>query len=79
MDPAQPMFKGNPLMKRLSPSDAQVVFVVHTDAFLGFTEPCGTIDFYVNGGFAQKSCRNNTLLINRCKFPINHFLINNMK
>ncbi|CAG2101977.1 unnamed protein product, partial [Medioppia subpectinata] len=54
LDPAGPGFKGKPSNDKLSPSDAQFVDVIHTDAApligLGITENSGHIDFYPNGG-----------------------------
>ncbi|KAL3288192.1 hypothetical protein HHI36_002642 [Cryptolaemus montrouzieri] len=56
LDPAQPLFKGVQLKKRLNRNDAMVVMVIHTDAILGYAEPCGTIDFFANGGRFQPGC-----------------------
>ncbi|XP_045482833.1 phospholipase A1-like [Harmonia axyridis] len=60
LDPAQPFFRKTAESKKLNPNDANVVFVVHTDKFLGYRDACGTIDFFVNGGSSQKICRNVT-------------------
>ncbi|KAL3042804.1 hypothetical protein OYC64_020680 [Pagothenia borchgrevinki] len=57
LDAAGPQFTGNPPEKRLDPTDAQFVDVLHTDIDgLGFREPLGHIDFYANGGTDQPGC-----------------------
>ncbi|KAA8586987.1 hypothetical protein FQN60_000823 [Etheostoma spectabile] len=57
LDPAGPQFTGNPPERRLDPTDAQFVDVLHTDIdALGFREPLGHIDFYANGGADQPGC-----------------------
>ncbi|CAG2108424.1 unnamed protein product [Medioppia subpectinata] len=54
LDPAGPGFNGKPTSDKLSPSDAQFVDAIHTDAVpligLGINENSGHIDFYPNGG-----------------------------
>ncbi|XP_045475633.1 phospholipase A1-like [Harmonia axyridis] len=57
LDPAGVLFSLRPEYKRLNPEDATVVHVVHTDGGkIGVTQPCGTIDFYPNGGKDQPGC-----------------------
>ncbi|XP_030060981.1 lipase member I [Microcaecilia unicolor] len=57
LDPAGPLFKGNPPDERLDPSDAQFVDVIHSDTdALGYKEALGHIDFYPNGGTDQPGC-----------------------
>ncbi|KAL3269345.1 hypothetical protein HHI36_008417 [Cryptolaemus montrouzieri] len=51
LDPAGPGYLTIKHRSRLGPNDADIVFVVHTDAFMfGYGNRCGTIDFYPNGG-----------------------------
>ncbi|XP_028842106.1 lipase member H [Denticeps clupeoides] len=57
LDPAGPQFTDTSTDKRLDPSDAQFVDVVHTDMdALGFRKPLGHIDYYANGGSDQPGC-----------------------
>ncbi|XP_045461252.1 phospholipase A1-like isoform X1 [Harmonia axyridis] len=57
LDPAGPLFDLRPDSKRLNKHDAEVVMVIHTDGDkLGFLSPCGTIDFFPNGGENQPGC-----------------------
>lgn len=58
LDPAGPGYYTCGIAEKLGPDDAQVVFVIHTDAFMfGYGRKCGTIDFYPNGGkFPQPGC-----------------------
>uniref|UniRef100_A0A803V6V3 Lipase I n=1 Tax=Ficedula albicollis TaxID=59894 RepID=A0A803V6V3_FICAL len=57
LDPAGPLFTGEPPEHRLDPTDAQFVDVIHSDIdVLGFKKPLGTIDFYPNGGMDQPGC-----------------------
>ncbi|XP_068036719.1 lipase member I isoform X3 [Anomalospiza imberbis] len=57
LDPAGPSFTGEPPERRLDPTDAQFVDVIHSDIdVLGFKKPLGTIDFYPNGGMDQPGC-----------------------
>lgn len=59
LDPALPLFYTSFLNRKLSQSDAQLVDVIHTNALVqGQLQPCGHIDFYVNGGIMQPACRN---------------------
>ncbi|XP_045474884.1 lipoprotein lipase-like [Harmonia axyridis] len=59
LDPAGPGYYSK-MSERLGPNDADVVFVVHTDAFrFGYGSKCGNIDFYPNGGkHPQPGCLN---------------------
>ncbi|XP_014483236.1 PREDICTED: phospholipase A1-like [Dinoponera quadriceps] len=62
LDPAQPCFRNTESTVRLSRSDAPFVDVIHTNARfcmslgLGFPEPIGYVDFYLNGGKMQPGC-----------------------
>lgn len=57
LDPSKFLFKYSERNERLSDTDAYYVEVVHTNGdFLGFREPIGTSDFYVNGGMSQPCC-----------------------
>ena len=63
MDPARPLIDrfGNEAF-RLTRDDANVVQVIHTNAgALGETSQVGDIDFCVNGGRFQPSCRGHRL------------------
>ncbi|XP_063919431.1 phospholipase A1-like [Zophobas morio] len=57
LDPAGPLFENRPEGERLSPKDAVVVHVIHTNGgAFGFLEACGTIDFFPNNGTFQSGC-----------------------
>lgn len=57
LDPAGPHFENGDPSKRLDPSDAQFVDVIHTDAGgIGMVEETGHQDFYPNGGSEQPGC-----------------------
>ncbi|KAK7504091.1 hypothetical protein BaRGS_00004823, partial [Batillaria attramentaria] len=62
LDPAGPGFDTTPPEVRLDPSDAIFVDVIHTNARpleqmgFGYQQPCGTVDFYPNGGRTQPGC-----------------------
>lgn len=57
MDPAGPLFSLKDTSWRISNIDAQYVECIHTNAgTLGFTEPIGMSDFYLNGGKNQPGC-----------------------
>ncbi|XP_035678689.1 phospholipase A1-like isoform X2 [Branchiostoma floridae] len=57
LDPAGPLFRGNPPADRLDRSDATFVDVIHTETFiLGIKEPVGHVDFYPNEGWLQPGC-----------------------
>nr|XP_045611706.1 pancreatic lipase-related protein 3-like [Procambarus clarkii] len=62
LDPAGPAFESATLEKRLDPSDADFVDVIHTNAgrlitvHFGFLEPAGHVDMYMNGGSSQYGC-----------------------
>ncbi|KAK9892108.1 hypothetical protein WA026_018311 [Henosepilachna vigintioctopunctata] len=56
-DPYGVLFSERPDSRRLNRNDAEVVHVIHTDGdYIGFLHPCGTIDFYPNGGQSQPGC-----------------------
>ncbi|XP_050310527.1 lipase member H-A-like [Anthonomus grandis grandis] len=57
LDPAGPMWGKHELEERLCQTDAEFVDVVHTDIqMFGYTNPCGHVDFYPNGGTDQPGC-----------------------
>ncbi|RNA11919.1 pancreatic triacylglycerol lipase, partial [Brachionus plicatilis] len=56
LDPAGPLFREVSKEERLDKEDAELVDVIHTDAFLGIQEAIGHKDFYPNGGQTQKGC-----------------------
>ncbi|MEE6468190.1 hypothetical protein FKM82_008197 [Ascaphus truei] len=57
LDPAGPLFNGQPPEERLDHTDAQFVDVIHSDIDgLGYRENLGHIDFYPNGGTDQPGC-----------------------
>lgn len=63
MDPALPLYYSTHLNKRLSRNDAKFVDVIHTNALeQGQIDPCGDIDFYVNGGVVQPACNNSSCM-----------------
>ncbi|VVC37136.1 Hypothetical protein CINCED_3A001901 [Cinara cedri] len=65
LDPALPLFYSSHFNKRLTRNDADFVDVIHTNAMIqGQLEPCGDVDFYVNGGLAQPACDNSSNPIN---------------
>ncbi|XP_050436978.1 pancreatic triacylglycerol lipase-like [Adelges cooleyi] len=56
LDPAGPLFEEKAIV---SPRVAKFVDVVHTGvAVLGYVEPIGTVDFYMNNGVIQTGCLN---------------------
>jgi len=64
LDPAGPLFEGYSPKVRLDKSDADYVDVIHSNGDsliiggLGAWEPIGHVDFYPNGGRAQRGCQN---------------------
>ncbi|XP_058456433.1 endothelial lipase-like [Malaya genurostris] len=61
LDPALPLFLAATRRWKLDPSDADFVDVIHTNSGeFGKVEPCGHVDFYVNGGRRQSVCENDT-------------------
>ncbi|CAD6231499.1 GSCOCG00001440001-RA-CDS [Cotesia congregata] len=57
LDPAMPLFMTVGLDGKLDAGDAKFVDVYHTDAMIqGKLEPCGHVDFYMNGGMNQPGC-----------------------
>ncbi|KAL0267131.1 UNVERIFIED_CONTAM: hypothetical protein PYX00_009485 [Menopon gallinae] len=76
LDPARPLVDryGDEAF-RLTKDDANVVQIIHTNAgALGETSQVGTIDFCVNGGRFQPSCKGHRLRRARCS----HFLSPNI-
>ncbi|XP_064536110.1 pancreatic lipase-related protein 2 [Drosophila montana] len=67
LDPALPLFEGNSSNRRLSPSDARFVDVIHTDGgILGNPTAMGHADFYPNGGRPlQPGCARQEIANNR--------------
>lgn len=69
LDPAGPKFYDAPLDKRLDPSDAKFVDVIHTDGGAGFFEGLGLheqvghVDFYPNGGRTQPGCHSSPFAV----------------
>lgn len=57
LDPAAPLF-GSECKGRLDSSDAKFVDVIHTTwDYLGYSMPCGVVDFYPNQGYPiQPGC-----------------------
>ncbi|XP_066930049.1 pancreatic triacylglycerol lipase-like [Clytia hemisphaerica] len=64
LDPASPYFENKHPDRRIDPTDAEFVDVIHTDAKtlvvngFGTTQEMGHIDFFPNGGFDQVGCGN---------------------
>ncbi|XP_052264636.1 pancreatic lipase-related protein 2-like isoform X2 [Dreissena polymorpha] len=63
LDPAEPAYEFHHEMIRLDQGDAAYVDVIHTNGapFIpnggaGLFQPCGHVDFYVNGGKSQPDC-----------------------
>ncbi|KAM8716959.1 hypothetical protein ACLKA7_003775 [Drosophila subpalustris] len=57
LDPAKPLFILGSDNRRLDPSDAEFVDVVHTDTLgRGMLRPMGHVDFYPNFGALQPGC-----------------------
>lgn len=55
-DPAGPIYNTN-LVPRLKSTSCKIVYVIHTNTILfGYSNDCGTIDIYVNGGEEQPNC-----------------------
>ena len=63
LDPAGPLFEGYDPGVRLDKTDADYVDVIHSngDSLIvggfGTWEPLGHVDFYPNGGRAQRGCQ----------------------
>ena len=63
LDPAGPLFEGYEPYVRLDKSDASYVDVIHSNGEslivggFGTWEPIGHVDFYPNGGRAQRGCQ----------------------
>ncbi|XP_032679658.1 phospholipase A1-like [Odontomachus brunneus] len=78
LDPAQPCFRNSDSSIHLYRNDALFVDVIHTNGRfltslgLGFPEPIGHIDFYLNGGKTQPGCKKNeTSYIQYLPIPLN--------
>jgi len=62
LDPALPLFGLVDDIKRIDPTDAEMVDIIHTAAGnvlqgeLAFVQPMGTVDFYPNKGRDQPGC-----------------------
>ena len=63
LDPAGPLFEGYDPTVRLDKSDADYVDIIHSNGEslivggFGAWEPLGHVDFYPNGGRAQRGCQ----------------------
>ena len=62
MDPASPYYENKHPDRRIDPTDAEFVDVMHTDGKtlivngFGTTQEMGHVDFFPNGGFDQVGC-----------------------
>merc|ERR1712232_1132866 len=63
LDPSAVYFEKRDINRRLDPTDADFVDVIHTDTTillgiksLGTPDPMGHLDFYPNGGYHQPGC-----------------------
>ncbi|KAF4517961.1 hypothetical protein B566_EDAN005328 [Ephemera danica] len=57
LDPALPLFLTSNPRRKLDPSDAEFVDVLHTNALVqGQVQATGHLDFYMNGGYSQPGC-----------------------
>ena len=70
LDPAEPYFKNTPPEVCLTPDDAEVVSVIHSDATqflsgglhgLGVSYPVGHLDFWPDNGTAHPGCESGLL------------------
>ncbi|KAG5669066.1 hypothetical protein PVAND_016966 [Polypedilum vanderplanki] len=67
LDPAKPYFEFTHPIVRLDPSDAKFVDIVHTDSgffihnSFGIKQEIGHLDFYLNDGENQPSCKNTSI------------------
>ncbi|XP_058474787.1 lipase member H [Solea solea] len=72
LDPAGPMFTSATADKRLDPTDAMFVDVLHTDMnSFGLNGAHGHIDFYANGGADQPGCPK-TIFAGKSYFVCDH-------
>lgn len=64
IDPASPYFENKHIDRRIDPTDADFVDVIHTDSKtlqvngFGTVQPMGDVDFFPNGGYSQVGCGN---------------------
>lgn len=64
LDPAGPLFFYSHPQKRIAAGDGKYVEIIHTAGrSLGFFEPLGDADFYVNGGKLQPGCSIETIVL----------------
>lgn len=57
LDPALPLFQEDSKSHRINKTDGPYLEVLHTSGgILGFMDPLGHADFYVNGGTKQPGC-----------------------
>lgn len=71
LDPAGPMFSRIFSKNRLTADDAEYVEVMHTcGGGLGFFEPLGNVDIYVNGGRKQPGCSKKPIICSHMRAPM---------
>lgn len=70
LDPAGPMFTLVFSKNRLTSTDAEYVEVIHTcGGSLGFLEPLGNVDIYINGGQRQPGCSKSPIICSHMRAP----------
>ncbi|KAF2893874.1 hypothetical protein ILUMI_12299 [Ignelater luminosus] len=82
LDPAGPLFSYLSNDRRLDPSDAKFVDVIHTNQeYLGFYGDCGTVDFYINCGTLQPGCLYKKVIsiVDIMNLPLHYVLCNHFR